>query len=167
MCTNHFYRMLRPSTLTMSNFRLLGAELDGSFSKQQIALQLETEGVDDSTIQDKVQEIVLGLKPDEVDRLMYVGTLQASCDFTRPSPKTKRYIETDRELNKKGLVIFKSDPVTYEKVKKHGEDPENGLPVSCYDMTVTDQGYNVKTALVKTLGTMFKGNSNNPHLAMK
>jgi hypothetical protein len=148
-------------------FSAFGAEVDGSFSQQQIASQLETEGVDDPATQDKVSQVVLGLKPEEVDRLMYVGTLQASCDFTKPAPRTKRFIEVDRELRAKGLVAFKPDPVTYERLKQHGDDPDNGLPLSCYDMTLTDQGFNVKTALVKTLGTMFKSNANNPRLAMK
>ena len=156
-------------SINLDHFKVaaFGAEVDGSFSQQQIASQLETEGVDDPAIQSKVQEAVLGLKPDEVDRLMYVGTLQGTCDFARPSPKTKRYMDIDRQLNKKGLVVFKSDPVTYEQVKKRGDDPENGLPTSCYDMTLTDQGFNVKTALVKTLGAMFKSNASNPRLAMK
>lgn len=148
-------------------YSAFGVEVDGSFSQQQIASQLETEGVDDPATQDKVSQVVLGLNPEEVDRLMYVGTLQASCDFTKPAPRTKRFIEVDRELRAKGLVAFKPDPVTYERLKLHGDDPDNGLPLSCYDMTLTDQGFNVKTALVKTLGTMFKTNSNNPHLAMK
>lgn len=144
-----------------------GAEFDGFLSNQQIATQLETEGVDDPTTQDMVQAVVLNLKPEEVDRLMYVGTLKASCEFTRPSAKAKRYLDIDRQLNKKGLVEIKPDLVAYEQVKKNAEDPDNGRPTSCYQMTLTDDGFNVKTALVKTLGTVFKNNANNPRLAMK
>jgi hypothetical protein len=148
-------------------FSAFGAEVEGSFSKQQIASQLEMEGVDDPKTQEKVHEAVLGLKPDEADRLMYVGNLQGTCEFARPSPKTKRYIEIDHQLKKKGLVAVKPDQLTYELEKKHGEYLDQGFPISCYQMKLTDQGFNVKTALVKTLGRMFESNTTNPRLAMK
>jgi hypothetical protein len=156
-------------TLSLDHFKVaaFGAEVDGFFSQQQIASQLETEGVDDPAAQDKVQEALRNLKQEEVDRLMYVGTLPNSCEFSRPSTKVKRYLDIDRQLSKKGLVEINPDPVAYKQVKKDGEDPENGSPISCYQMTLTDQGFNVKTALVKTLGTMFKSNANTPRLAMK
>ena len=156
-------------SINLDHFKVsaFGAEVDGFFSQQQIAAQLETEGVDDPAIQDKVQEALRALKPDEVDRLMYVGTLANSCEFSRPSAKVKHYLEIDRQLNKIGLVENKPDPAAYKQVKKEGEDPENGLPISCYQMTLTEQGFNVKTALVKTLGAIFKSNSSTPRLAMK
>lgn len=157
----------RAINLDHVKFSAFGAEIDGSFSKQQIASQLEMEGVEDPTIPDMVHALVLNLKPDEADRLMYVGTLKASCEFTRPSANAKHYLEIDRQLNKKGLVEIKPDPVTYKLTKKDGDDPNNGLPISCYQMTLTAQGFNVKTALVKTLGMMFKSNANAPRLAMK
>ena len=91
-----------------------------SSHQQQIASQLETEGVDDPAIQDKVQEALRALKPDEVDRLMYVGTLPNSCEFSRTSAKVKHYLEIDRQLNKTGLVEIKPDPAAYKQVKKDG-----------------------------------------------
>jgi hypothetical protein len=145
---------------------VFGAEVE-VFTQDQVASQLATEGVDDPAIQGKVQEILRKLNPDEVDRLMYVGTLPNSCEFSRPSANVKHYLEIDRGLNKIGLVEIKPDPAAYKQVKKDGEDPENGMPISCYQMTLTDDGFNVKTALVKTLGTMFKNNANDPRLAMK
>jgi len=75
---------------------------------------------------------------------MYVGTLANSCEFSRPSAKVKHYLEIDRQLNKIGLVENKPDPAAYKQVKKEGEDPENGLPISCYQMTLTEQGFNVR-----------------------
>jgi hypothetical protein len=144
-----------------------GAEVDGSFSKQQIASQLESVGVDDPAIPEAVLKAVLNLLPDEAERLMYVGTLKASCEFTRPSMGAKRYLEIDRQLNEKGLVELKPDQAAYKLLKKDAEDPNNGLPVSCYQMTLTSKGFNVKTTLVKTMGTMLKGDENMPRLAMK
>jgi hypothetical protein len=146
-------------------FSAFGAEVEGSFSKQQIASQLEMEGVDDPPR--KGARSRSGLKPDEADRLMYVGNLQGTCEFARPSPKTKRYIEIDHQLKKKGLVAIKPDQLTYELEKKHGEYLDQGFPISCYQMKLTDQGFNVKAALVKTLGRMFESNTTNPRLAMK
>lgn len=165
------YKSLLSAAETMNldhfKFSAFGAEVDGVFTQQRISSALETEKVDDPTTQDKVQAVVRNLNPDEFDRLMYVGTLGASCEFSRPSPETKRYLAIDRQLNKKHLVEIKPDPLTYEQIKKDAEDPDNGLPISCYQMTLTIEGFHVKTALVKTLGTMFKSNSNNPRLAMK
>lgn len=144
-----------------------GGEIDGFFSKQQVATQLETEGVDDPTAQDIAHALVVNFKPEEVDRLMYVGTMGDSCEFSNPSTKTQGYMDTDRQLKKKGLVEFEPDVATYERVRKAGETRENGLPMSCYKMKLTIEGLNAKTALVKSLGTIFKSNANNPRIAMK
>ncbi|HUZ91014.1 MAG TPA: hypothetical protein VMU78_03820 [Methylocella sp.] len=69
------YESLLSSAQTLSfdhiKVAAFGAEVDGFFSQQQVALQLETEGVDDPAIQNKVQETLRNLKPEEVDRLMY------------------------------------------------------------------------------------------------
>jgi len=75
-----------------------------------------------------VQEALRALKPDEVDRLMYVGTLANSCEFSRPSAKVKHYLEIDRQLNKIGLVENKPDPAAYKQVKKKGKIQKMACP---------------------------------------
>jgi len=145
---------------------VFGVEIEGFFSKELIASQLAAEGVKDPKIQENVRQTILELRPGEVDRLMHVGNLEATCDFSRPTPKTRGYIEIDRLLNMKGLVSIRPDPVTYGLVKKRGEFADHGFVKSCYQMKLTTHGHNVKTALVKTLGTMFEVNAANPRVAM-
>jgi hypothetical protein len=41
------------------------------------------------------------------------------------------------------------------KMVAQGKSLDNGYPRTCYDMTLTDDGYNVKTVLVKSLSAMF------------
>jgi hypothetical protein len=42
------------------------------------------------------------------------------------------------------------------KLVAQGKTLDNGYPRTCYDMTLTDDGYNVKTALVDNFSTAFK-----------
>jgi hypothetical protein len=65
-------------------------------------------------------------------------------------------------LRDKGLTKIEVNPATLEAVrakldqmKTQGKSMENGYPRTCYDMTLTDDGYNVKTVLVKTLSATF------------
>jgi hypothetical protein len=41
------------------------------------------------------------------------------------------------------------------KTVAQGKSLDNGYPRTCYDMTLTDDGYNVKTVLVKSLSATF------------
>jgi hypothetical protein len=66
-------------------------------------------GVDDPKTQEKVHEAVLGLKPDEADRLMYVGNLQGTCEFARPSPKT--IYRNRSSIKKEGSRSHQTGPV--------------------------------------------------------
>jgi hypothetical protein len=61
------------------------------------------------------------------------------------------------------LVKIENNAVTRDSVRAElaklvaqGKTLDNGYPCTCYDMTLTDDGYNVKTALVDNFSTAFK-----------
>jgi hypothetical protein len=79
-----------------------------------------------------------------------------------PSTEIRNDVALDYGLRDKGLTKIEGNPVTLEAVrakldqmKTQGKSMENGYPRTCYDMTLTDDGYNVKTVLVKSLGATF------------
>ena len=71
-------------------------------------------------------------------------------------------VALDYGLRDKGLTKIEVSPGTLdavraelEKMVAQGKSLDNGYPRTCYDMTLTDDGYNVKTVLVKTLSATF------------
>ena len=88
----------------------------------------------------------------EFVRLMYVGQLKNLCAFENPSTEMHNDAALDYSM---GLVKIENNAVTRDsvraeltKVVAQGKTLDNGYPRTCYDMTLTDDGYNVKTALV-------------------
>ena len=84
------------------------------------------------------------------------------CEFAKPSTEMRNDVALDYELRDKGLTNIAVNPATLESVRAElakmvaqGKSLDNGYPRSCYDMTLTDDGYNVKTVLVKSLSAMF------------
>ncbi len=68
----------------------------------------------------------------------------------------------DYELRDKGLTKIEANPATLvsvlaelAKMVAQGKSLDNGYPRTCYDMTLRDDGYNVKTVLVKSLSAAF------------
>jgi hypothetical protein len=147
--------------LRLSQIEVLGMGAKVSFDKNTIALQLETENVIDPVKVADVHAAVQNLSSEEFGRIMYVDGLKNLCEFSKSSDKIRRYVEIDRLLALNGLVVISPDLKTYEKQKQ--EDTPDGRAISCYAMQFTDKGYNVKTALVKTLGRAF----DNKLLALK
>ena len=93
---------------------------------------------------------------------MYVGQLKNLCEFENPSTEMRNDVALDYELRDKGLTKIEVNPATLESVraeldqmKAQGKSLVNGYPRTCYDMTLTDDGYNVKTVLVKSLSATF------------
>jgi hypothetical protein len=71
-------------------------------------------------------------------------------------------VALDYELRDKGLTKIVVNPATLESVRAElakmvaqGKSLDNGCPRTCYDMTLSDDGYNVKTVLVKSLSATF------------
>jgi len=110
----------------------------------------------------RVLALIRGLDGKQFVRLMYVGQLKNLCEFENPSSEMRNDVALDYGLRDKGLTKIEGNPVTLEAVrakldqmKTQGKSMENGYPRTCYDMTLTDDGYNVKTVLVKSLGATF------------
>jgi hypothetical protein len=110
----------------------------------------------------RVLALIQALDGKEFVRLMYVGQLKNLCEFENPSSEMRNDVALDYGLRDKGLTKIEGNPVSLEAVrakldqmKTQGKSMENGYPRTCYDMTLTDDGYNVKTVLVKTLSATF------------
>jgi hypothetical protein len=103
-----------------------------------------------------------GLSQKEVDRLVNIGELKNLCTFERPDPEMRIYAAADARLKDKGLTKIIDSPQTYQHVRDQfaaleskGELPAIGHPVSCYEMNRTDDGYNVRTVLIKGMSRKF------------
>ena len=110
----------------------------------------------------RVVALIHGLDGREFVRLMYVGQLKNLCEFETPSTEMRNDVALDYELRDKGLTNIAVDPATLDSVRAElakmvaqGKSLDNGYPRTCYDMTFSDDGYNVKTVLVKTLSATF------------
>lgn len=110
----------------------------------------------------RVLELVHGLDGKEFIRLMYVGQLKNLCEFETPSTEMRDDVALDYKLRDKGLTKIEVSPATLESVRAalanmvaQGKSLDNGYPRTCYDMTLTDDGYNVKTVLVKSFSETF------------
>ena len=110
----------------------------------------------------RVLALIHGLDGKEFVRLMYVGQLKNLCEFENPSTEMRDDAALDYELRDKGLTKIEASPATLESVRAElakmvaqGKSLDNGYPRTCYDMTLTDDGYNVKTVLVKSLSATF------------
>jgi hypothetical protein len=145
---------------SVSSIKLLGVEVD-----------LDQAGVDRAlfradyltgTDKGRVLAMVHGLSAKEFVRLMYVGQLKNLCEFENPSTEMRNDVALDYRLRDKGLTKIEVNPATLESVRAElakmvaqGKSLDNGYPLKCYDMTFTDDGYNVKTVLVDNLSEAF------------
>ncbi len=103
-----------------------------------------------------------GLSQTEVDRLVTVGELRNLCSFEHPDAEMRVFAAADARLRDKGLTEITDNPETFRRVRDEfaalaakGELPAIGHPVSCYDMKRTDDGYNVRTVLIKGMSRKF------------
>ncbi|MGH6846822.1 MAG: hypothetical protein ACREC0_05115 [Methylocella sp.] len=110
----------------------------------------------------RVLDLIHGLDGKEFVRLMYVGQLKNLREFETPSTEMRNDAALDYEMRDKGLTKIEISPATLESVRAElakmvaqGKSLDNGYPRTCYDMTLTADGYNVKTVLVKTLSETF------------
>jgi hypothetical protein len=114
---------------------------------------------DDAAYMAKITQIIQELPTDQYRRLMFVQQLQDLCDYEQATVEMERYVSLDNELESKRLVTLKDSPALLASIKsKLGEDERspgrapNGYPRYCYEMTFTQLGSDVKTALVETIG---------------
>ena len=154
---------------SVSAIKVLGVEVDmdeagvdRAFSRADVNRALF--GKDPLTRAEKshVLALIHGLDGKEFVRLMYVGQLKNLCEFENPSTEMRNDVVLDYGLRDKGLTKIEASPATLQSVraeldqmKAQGKSLDNGYPRTCYDMTLTDDGYNVKTALVKHLSEAF------------
>ena len=154
---------------SVSSIKVLGVEVDMDAAGVDRALSRADVnralfGMDPLTRAEKSRVLALihGLDGKEFIRFMYVGQLQNLCEFETPSTEMRDDVALDYELRDKGLTKIEVNPATLESVRAdvaklaaQGKILDNGYPRTCYDMTLTDDGYNVKTALVKHLSEAF------------
>jgi hypothetical protein len=114
-------------------------------------------------------DLIHDLDPQEFLRLMYVGQLDGLCEFDHPTSQMRFDVATDYRLSEKRLVTIVESPDIWERTTEFfrqqeasGEAPEHGYPRKCYVMLLTPDGYNVKSALVGTFGSAFKGAPTKP-----
>jgi hypothetical protein len=145
---------------SVSSIKLLGVEVD----LDQAGVDRALFRADYLTGADKgrVLAMVHGLSAKEFVRLMYVGQLKNLCEFENPSTEMRNDAALDYELRDKGLTKIEVSPDTLESVRAEsakmvaqGKSLDIGYPRTCYDMTLTADGYNVKTVLVDNLSEAF------------
>lgn len=91
-------------------------------------------------------------------RLMQVDAPLKSCIYPQGAPDTLQFVLTDFQLVNQKLARMKSDPTTFADLRKsiaRGEKSDNGDPVSCYELELTELGRDVKSLLVTRLTTLF------------
>ncbi|MGB7044050.1 MAG: hypothetical protein WBD65_03800 [Methylocella sp.] len=152
---------------SVSAIKVLGVEIDMDATSRALSAAdakralFHVENLTD-TEKSRVLALIQGLDGKEFVRLMYVGQLKNLCEFENPSTEMRNEVALDYELRDKGLTKIAVSPATLVSVRAElakmlaqGKSLENGYPRSCYDMTLTDDGYNVKTVLVKSLSETF------------
>ncbi len=157
-------------TASVSKIQLPGVEIDMDAAGVEQALS--SVGANYLTVADKsrIQAQIHGLDAKEFVRLMYVGQLKDLCEFETPSTEMRNDVALDYGLRDKGLTKIESnlkllDSVRAALAKKvaDGKTLDNGYPRTCYDMTLTDDGYNVKTALIHNLSLAFNAGRGAAH----
>jgi len=149
--------------VSVSAIKVLGVEIDMDAADRALSAtdaQRALFHVENLTGAEKrrVLDLIHGLDGKEFNRLMYVGQLKNLCEFDNPSTEMRDDAALDYELRDKGLTKIEVSPTTLESVRAElarmvaqGKSLDNGYPRTCYDMTLTDDGYNVKTVLVNSL----------------
>lgn len=109
-------------------------------------------------------DLIRALDQSEFVRLMYVGQLEGLCEYASPTTQMRYDLATDYRLADMRLVRIAESPDLLARVTEYmrergsrGESPANGLPRRCYALQLTEDGANVKTALVGTFGAAFQG----------
>jgi hypothetical protein len=145
---------------SVTTLKILGIEL--SIDEQMVSAALSEYAERPNRLSAEVSKIISRLQPSEYVRLMEIGQLDGLCEFEKPSAKMRADVALDYELDEKGLAKIVDSPKTVADVAAYldrktaeGSKTPNGRPLSCYDMSLTDLGRDVKTALVQSLKSAF------------
>jgi hypothetical protein len=111
----------------------------------------------------RVAQDVRSLEPRLVSRLLEVGLLTNLCEFEKPTTGMIDAFAVDHHLQDRGLVTLSDDPHTRTRVLAQIREREAssrkksdiGDPRACYDMSLTDHGRDVKTAVVQVVSAGF------------
>lgn len=149
---------------SVNSIKALGVEIDLGAGGVDQALSLQNVAPDKKS---RVLPMISKLDPKAFIRLMYVGQLKDLCEFEQPSTDMRSDAALDYGLRDKGFVKIETSAAILEKVRAdlaklvaQGKSLDNGFPRTCYDMTLTDDGYNVKTALVDNFSLAFNAGRN-------
>src|SRR6478672_11642153 len=86
----------------------------------------------------------------QAERLFTIVSGTSHCQYSLPTPQMMLYLYNDVALKDLGLVELKDDPIALKneslRIAAHGSDI--GKALSCYSMSLTRKGANVKSALV-------------------
>jgi hypothetical protein len=96
---------------------------------------------------------------------MYVGTLSNLCEFEKPNAQMYEAVGTDHRLAELDFVELKDAPELKAVAEKAIRDAEVksgvkssiGAPRSCYTMSLTSKGANVRTVITHMFATAFSG----------
>jgi len=112
-----------------------------------------TEGIAEKTV-----AIVKNLSAPEIDRLFTIEPNGVHCEYTKPTATMRVYINADASLEQANLVVVSMDEAKRdEELARTSAGTSNiGLPRSCYRMTLTPLGYDVKSALVGVIKEAFR-----------
>jgi hypothetical protein len=144
------------------SIKYLGAE--ASLDQAGIDRALIDVGALHLTVAERSQilKLIKNLTAKEVERLMQVGQLSDLCEFENPKPAMRMDVAIDYGLEKKGLTTIYPSPDTLAWVKglqvedvAHGKGLDIGHPRTCYELTLTPAGYDVKSVLTRNLSEAF------------
>ncbi|MEJ0092066.1 MAG: hypothetical protein WDN46_01080 [Methylocella sp.] len=145
---------------SVTTLKVFGVEL--TLDEQAVSVALSEYADRPHRLSAEVAKVISKLKPSEFVRLMEVGQMSGLCEFERPSAKMRADVALDYGLQEKGLtkvadsLTTLADVVAYlEHSASEGLETPNGHPLSCYDLTLTDLGRDVKTALVQSFKSIF------------
>ncbi|CAN2532821.1 hypothetical+protein [Methylocapsa aurea] len=143
---------------------LRGAEIAGvklDFGEATIEKRVPSDLFERLDTKDKrrVSRDLNALEPRMALRLLQVGLLANLCEFEQATTSMIDDFSTDRHLQDRGLATLVDNPQTKAKVlaiqAKAGKKPDIGEPRACYDIALTDHGWDVRTALVHVVSAGF------------
>jgi len=86
----------------------------------------------------------------QAERLFTIVSGTSHCQYSLPTPQMMLYLYNDVALKDLGLVELKDDPIAFknESLRIAAPGSDIGKALSCYSMSLTRKGANVKSALV-------------------
>jgi hypothetical protein len=143
---------------------LRGAEIAGvklDFGEATIEKRVPPDLFERLDLKDKrrISRNLYSLEPRMALRLLQVGLLANLCEFEKPTTSMIDDFSTDRHLQDRGLARLVDSPQTKARVlvmqAKAGRTSDIGEPRSCYEIALTEHGWDVRTALVHVVSAGF------------